>query len=284
MTIQVRRLSAALGAEISGVQLDLPLDEATLEAVRQAWREHLVLLFRDQPLTHAQHIAFSRQFGALDDHAAIPNFRDADYPEILPVTNQFVSGRRQPVGRQWHSDLSTTLRPPRASMLRSEVVPPVGGDTMFASMYLAYESLSDKMKEAIDDLWAVHDMGVAKHSRQRDPAELAAARARNPPVAHPLVRVHPETGRKALYASEMTTTGIEGMSQEESAALLEYLFRHSVRPEFTWRHRWRAHDLICWDNRCAMHLALGDYDIEIPRRLYRTTLLGEPSGHLAKAT
>ena len=284
MTIGIRRLSAGIGAEIRGVRIDQPLDGATCEALRQLWMEHVILLFRDQPLTHAQHIAFSRQFGALDDHTAIQNFRDPEYPEILPVTNQFISGRRQPVGRQWHSDLSTTTRPAMGSMLRCEVVPPVGGDTMWANMYLAYETLSERMKETIEGLWAVHDMAVAKHSRGRDPAELAAALARNPPISHPIVRVHPETGRKALYVSEMTVTGIEGMSSEESDAILPYLYRHSVRPEFTYRHKWRPHDLMCWDNRCAMHLALGDYDIEIPRRLYRTTLLGEPSGRFVKAT
>jgi taurine dioxygenase len=108
-------------------------------------------------------------------------------------------------------------------------------------------------------------------------------RKRNPPVAQPVVRVHPETGRKAIYVSEMTTTGIVGMSDEEARPILEYLFRHSVRPEFTYRHRWQVHDMIAWDNRCAMHLALDDYDINVPRKLYRTTLLGEPSGYIVQS-
>jgi taurine dioxygenase len=283
MAIQVRRLSAGLGAEVSGVDLSKPVDDATFREIEQAWRDHLLLLFRGQPLTHEQHIAFSVRFGPLDDHAAIPKFRDPQYHHILPVTNQEIGGRKQPVGRQWHSDLSTTLRPARGSLLRSEVIPPVGGDTMFTNMYLAYDTLSDKMKEIVEPLEAIHDMTVARHSRGRDPADLAEVRRRNPPVAHPMVRVHPETGKKALYVSEMTTTGIIGMTDEEADSLLGFLYRHCVQPEFTYRHKWQVHDLLAWDNRCTMHLALSDYDIEIPRKLYRTTLLGEPSGYIVGA-
>jgi taurine dioxygenase len=197
------------------------------------------------------------------------------------VTNQEVGGRPQPVGRQWHSDLSTTLRPARASLLRSEVIPPVGGDTMFSNMYLAYETLSEAMKRILEPLEAIHDMTVARQLRGRDPADLAEVRRRNPPVVHPVVRVHPETGRKALYVSEMTTIGIAGMTEDESRPLLQYLYEHSVRPEFTYRHRWQVGDVLAWDNRCTMHLALDDYDLRVPRKMYRTTLLGEESGRFA---
>jgi taurine dioxygenase len=283
MALTLRPLSAGLGAEVSGVDLAKPIDDKTFAQIERAWRDHLILLFRDQELTHEQHIAFSGRFGPLDDHAAIPKFRDPQYPHILPVTNQEVAGRKQPVGRQWHSDLSTTTRPARASLLRSEVIPPVGGDTMFTNMYLAYDTLSPTMKAIVDPLEAIHDMTVAKHSRGRDPADLAEVRRRNPPVAHPMVRVHPETGRKALYVSEMTTTGIVGLTDEEAQPLLEFLYEHCVRPELTYRHKWQVHDLLAWDNRCTMHLALSDYDIEVPRKLYRTTLLGEPSGYIVDA-
>ena len=276
MTIEIKRLSAGIGAEVSGVDLSQPLGAVDLAAVQQAWRDHVILLFRGQKLTHQQHVDFTRRFGDLDDHAAIPKFRHPEFPEILPVTNQEIDGRKQPVGRQWHSDLSTTLRPAMASILRCEVIPPVGGDTMFANMYLAYETLSDKMKEIIDGLWGIQDMTVAKHSQGRD---LTDVRKRNPPVAQPVVRVHPETGRKALFVAEMTTTGIVGMRDEESRPILEFLFRHSIQPEFVYRHRWQVHDVLAWDNRCAMHLALNDYDINVPRMMYRTTLLGEPSGY-----
>lgn len=283
MALTLHPIAASLGAEVRGVDLSKPLDEATIAALQAAWREHLVLLFRDQPLTHEQHIAFSSRFGALDDHAAIPKFRDPQHHNILPVTNQEIAGRKQPVGRQWHSDLSTTTRPAKASMLRCEVLPPVGGDTMFCNMYLAYDTLSEKYKELVADLEGIHDMTVAKHSKGRDPADLAEVRRRNPPIAHPLVKVHPETGRKALYVSEMTTTGIVGLTDEEAQPILEFLFRHCVQPEFTMRHKWRVHDLLAWDNRCTMHLALSDYDIEVPRKLYRTTLLGEPAGRIVGA-
>lgn len=281
MTIEIRRLAAGLGAEVTGVDLAGPIDERTFAAIAQAWREHLVLLFRGQSLTHAQHVAFSRRFGALDDHRTIPRYRHPEHHEILLVTNQEVGGRPQPVGRQWHSDLSTTLRPARASLLRSEVIPPVGGDTMFTSMYLAYETLSETMKKVLEPLEAIHDMTVARQLRGRDPADLADVRRRNPPVVHPVVRVHPETGRRALYVSEMTTIGIAGMTEDESRPLLQYLYEHSVRPEFTYRHRWQVGDVLAWDNRCTMHLALDDYDLRVPRRMYRTTLLGEETGRFA---
>lgn len=280
MGVEIKRLSAGLGAEISGVDLSKPVSDEDVAAIKKAWQDHLILLFRNQPMTHEQHIAFSRRFGDLDDHDAIPKFRHQEYPEILPVTNQIIDGRKQPVGRQWHSDLSTTLKPAKASMLRCEVIPPVGGDTMFANMYMAYDTLSDTMKRVIDDLWGIHDMTVAKHSQGRD---LSDVRRRNPPVAQPVVRVHPETGRKALYVSEMTTTGIVGMKEEEARPILDFLFKHSVRPEFTYRHRWSVHEMIAWDNRCVMHLALDDYDLDVPRKLYRTTLLGDPSGYLLPA-
>ncbi len=283
MTIQIRRLSAGLGAEISGVDLTGPIDHATFAQIQQAWCDHLVILFRDQKLTHEQHIAFSGRFGPLDDHSSIPKFRDPAYHHILPVTNQEFNGRRQPVGRQWHSDLSTTTRPARASLLRSEVIPPVGGDTMFTNMYMAYDTLSERMKAIVEPLECIHDMTVAKHSKGRDPAEMAEVRRRNPPIAHPMVKMHPESGKKAIYVSEMTTTGIVGLTDEEAQPLLEFLYRHCVQPEFTYRHKWQVHDLLCWDNRCTMHLALSDYDIEIPRKLYRTTLLGEPAGRIVGA-
>ncbi len=283
MGITLRRLSAGLGAEVSGLDISQPIDDTTFAEIEQAWRDHLVLLLRNQKLTHDQHIAFSGRFGPLDDHAAIPKFRDPTHHHILPVTNQAIAGRKQPVGRQWHSDLSTTTRPARGSLLRSEVIPPVGGDTMFTNMYLAYDTLSDRMKAIVDGLDAIHDMTVARHSKGRDPADLAEVRKRNPPIAHPMVRVHPETGKKALYVSEMTTTSIVGLTDEEAEPILHFLYRHCVRPEFTYRHKWQVHDLLAWDNRCTMHLALSDYDIEIPRKLYRTTLLGEPSGYIVGA-
>ena len=273
MTLEIRRLAAGLGAEVLGVDLASEIDGDTFAAIEQAWRAHVVLLFRGQRLDHASHIAFSRRFGPLDDHAAIPRYRDPQHPEILLVINQEINGRPQPVGRQWHSDLSTTLQPARGSLLRAGVIPPVGGDTMFANMYLAFETLSPTLQALIEPLHAIHDMTVARQLRGRDPADLAEVRRRNPPVVHPMVLVHPETGRKALYVSEMTTIGIAGMTEDESRPLLDYLYRHSVRPEFTYRHRWRNGDLLAWDNRCAMHRR-EPFDPAARRYLHRVVIKG----------
>jgi taurine dioxygenase len=281
MTIRIKRLAAGLGAEVIGADLTRELASAEFEAIDRAWQEHLILLFRGQALTHAQHVAFSRRFGPLDDHASIPKFRLPEHPEVILVANQEIAGRRQPVGRQWHSDLTYTTRPARASLLRCEVIPEVGGDTMFTNMALAYEALSAAMRAFLDPLEAVHDLAIAHHNRGRP--DLDEVRKRTPPVIQPVVRVHPSTGRKALYVNEMTTESIVGLDEEESRAVLDFLFRHCVKPEFTYRHRWSEGDLIGWDNLATLHLALDDYDIETPRRMYRTTLLGEPCGRPAVA-
>jgi len=275
MPFKIRPLSAGLGAEIIGVNLAEPLDDATFAEIEQAWRDHLLLLFRDQPLDHIQHMQFSRRFGALDDHASVARLRDQNVHEILPVVNNEEDGQKLRLGAQWHSDLSHALVPARGSLLRCEQLPPVGGDTMFCNMYMAYDTLSDTMKGMLDGLYAIHDLRIALHNRGKD---LQAVKERTPPVAHPLVRIHPETGRKALFISEMATSGIVGMRPEESQPLLDFLFRHSVKPEFTYRHQWRVRDLLAWDNRCTNHLALGDYPLNVPRRMYRTTLLGTPTG------
>ena len=277
MQLKTRKLAAQVGTEIL---LDMPLagvDDATFRQIEEAWREDGVLVFRGQPMDHAAHVHFSSRFGPLDDHRTLPRVRDPYVHEILPITNQVVAGRRLLAGRQWHTDMSYTLIPPRGSLLRCEVIPPVGGDTMFANMTTAYDTLSDTMKSVIGDLWAVHDLTLARHNQGRP--DIDEVRRNTPPVAQPVVRVHPETGHKALYVCEMVTSSIVGMSQDESRAILGYLFRHAVRPEFTYRHRWRPGDLIAWDNRCVQHLALDDYDLAEPRKLYRTTLLGQPLGH-----
>ena len=272
-------LAAALGAEVRGVDLAEPLDDDTVQALRAAWQEHQVLLFRGQRLTHAQHVAFSHHFGELDDHASIPAFRDKEVPQILRVANDVVGGRKQPVGRQWHSDLSITLRPARGSLLRCEVTPPVGGDTMFANTVAAYESLSEPIRRLIDGLEAVHDIAAARQNRGR--TDLAEARKRTPPVVHPMVRVHPETGHKAIYVNEMSVSRVVGLSEEESRAILELVFAQVTRPENTFRHRWAPGDLLMWDNDATQHIALADYDINVPRVLFRTTLVGESRGRLA---
>jgi len=281
--IGVRRLSNAIGAEITGVDLSKPVDAATVDAIRSAWHDHLVLLFRDQhDLTPASHIAFSRNFGDLDQHGSNPRYRLADHPEILQITNKLVDGKpsgTRNTGRNWHSDLSYTSHPGKGSLLWCAERPEVGGDTMFTNMYLAYETLSEKMKAFLDDLYAVHDVSLVKGIEQRDPAQVAELKRLSPPVAHPVVRVHPETGRKALFVSERVRQ-IVGLSEEESEPILKFLCAHATKHEFVYRHQWRVHDLLMWDNRCTMHVALADFDTSKPRHMLRTTLLGEPLGYI----
>lgn len=282
MAFTLRPLSSALGMEVTGIDLRAPQPDQVIDALRNAWHEHVILLFRGQDLTHDQHIAFSRRFGALDSHDAIPKFRHPAHPEILLVTNYESGGKRLAVGRQWHSDLSTTTRPAKGSLLYCSQLPPVGGDTMFANMYRAFETLSPGMQRMLEGRWALHDMAIARETRlNRTSDELADIRRRNPPVYQPVVRVHDEGGRKALYVAEMTTSRFEDMTEDESAGLLDYLYRHSVEPENIYRHQWKVGDLMMWDNRSAMHIALADYDQTQPRMMYRTTLLGNPSGRTA---
>jgi len=284
MTFTVKKLGSALGAEIVGLDLAAPVRTGTAEELRAAWSEHLILLFRGQQLSPEQQIAFSRTFGELDDHAAIPKFRHPDYPEILLVNNYESTGKRLSVGRQWHSDLSTTLRPAKGSMLHAHQLPSVGGDTMFCNMYRAWESLSPLYREWLDGRYALHDMSVARETRlQRTPAELEDIRRRNPPVYQPIARRHDVTGKTALYVSEMTTVSIEGLTEEESAPILSFLYEHSTPPENVYRHVWKPADMILWDNRCVMHIALADYDLAERRTMYRTTLRGDPSGRIAPA-
>lgn len=280
----IRKRASALGAEVVGLDLRAELSEDTVRRLRAAWLEHIVLVFRGQDLSHEQHIAFSRRFGALDDHDSIPKFRHPDHPELLLVTNFENTGKRLAVGRQWHSDLSTTTRPAMGSLLYCQEAPPAGGDTMFANMYRAWETLSPAFRSMLEGRFALHDMTVAKETRTRRSAEeLADIRRRNPPVLQPVARVHDETGRPALYVAEMTSMVLEGMTEEESAPILRFLYEHSVVPENVYRHRWQPGDLLMWDNRCAIHIALGDYGDHERRVMHRTTLLGAPSGRLAEA-
>lgn len=279
--VELRPLSHALGAEVLGVDLSRPVSPDAFEGIRAAFLAHGILLFRDQALTPAQHIDFSRRFGELDRHDTLPRDRHPEYPEILMVTNRpkpdgSPSDSRY-TGRKWHSDMSFTLQPALGSLLHSREIPGVGGDTMFANMTLAYDALSATMQRVIDGLHGVHTMGRVIPDATPDRVRLD--RELNPPVAQPLVRVHPETGRKALYVGEKVEL-LEGMTRDESRPLIEFLCRHAVQAEFVYRHQWRRHDLLIWDNRCTMHVALGDFDQTRLRELYRTTVLGTPSGHV----
>ena len=276
--LRLSRLAFGLGAEVTGVDASQPVADDTIAEIRRAWLEHVVLVFPDQNLDLAQHIAFSRRFGTLEAHPA-KQYRHKDHSEIFEVTNRIVDGKKSltaEVGRKWHSDGAFTVRPPTGSLLHCRQLPSVGGDTWFANMTAAYDKLSPTLKTVVDGLSVVNDLSSYTAVRQLDDHVHD-----NPPVVQPMVRIHAETGRKALYLNETVTRQIHGMTREESAGLLQYLFAHSVRPEFTYRHRWRLHDLVMWDNRCAMHLAAGDFDPAEVRQMYRTTLEGEPSGFAA---
>lgn len=279
--VEIRRLGNALAAEIMGLDLSGPVSDETVAMVRRAWLEHLVLVIRDQDITPAQHVAFTACLGEPERANALSHYNHPEHPEIFMVTNHMIGGKRSETrntGRQWHSDLSYTLRPPMGSLLHAREIPEVGGDTMFANMYRAYETLSGPMRAFVDPLWAVHDFVNSKDIAKRDPATVEAMKQRTPPVAQPVVRVHPETGRRALYVHEAATVRVEGLSASESRALLDFLFQHTAEHENVYRHRWRLHDIVMWDNRCVSHVALFDYSHSSPRHMFRTTLVGTPSG------
>jgi len=285
MTLTVRPLSHALGAAVTGIDLREPLDAETLATVRRIWLDNLVVVFPDQNLTPEQQIAFGRNFGTLDDHKAIPFYRHPEYPEIYLITNKQIGGKlseTRDTGRKWHSDHSFTTHPTMATMLYCREIPPVGGTTMFANMVMAYATLSERLRTILDDLEAVHSiahfMARSRSFAERDQKQVARIADLSPPVAQPVVRTHPETGRKALFVSEGQTSHFVGMTVEESAGLLKFLFEHSVLPEFTYRHAWSPNDLLMWDNRSTIHLAVPDYSHSETRHMHRLTVLGEACG------
>lgn len=287
MALKLRKLSYPLGAEVCDIDLAQPMSEAQFGEIYRAFLDHGILLFRNQDITRSQHIEFSRRFGELDRHEALPRDRHPEHAELLRVTNRpnpdgSPSDSRY-TGRQWHSDMSFTTVPSLGSLLRSWEVSEVGGDTLFANMYLAYETLSQGMKKLIADLHGIQLSGTRKINDPKSGVPRQEEQKKiNPPVAQPVVRVHPETGRKALYLGEKVKR-FDGMTEEESRPLIDYLNRHATRPEFVYRHQWRKNDILAWDNRCTMHQALGDFDETQLRDMERTTILGTPSGYVVEA-
>jgi taurine dioxygenase len=276
-SFRVEPVAGALGAEILGIDLAGELSEDTVAAIRRAWLEHLVVFFRDQDLPPALFLAFARRLGEPIEYPFVKGLDEA--PEIIPVLK--LESERVNFGGIWHSDTAYLEVPPMASMLVAREVPPAGGDTEFANMYLAYETLSDGMKRLLQGLVAVNSSAAADVSRTREDRLKDSARAdarKEYSAAHPVVRVHPETGRRALYVNVAHTVRFEGMTEAESAPILRYLYRHQVRPELTCRFRWRPGSLAFWDNRCAQHNAINDYQGH-RRLLHRITLAGdEPKG------
>jgi len=284
MALKLRKLSYPLGVEICDVDVAKPMSEQSFGEIYRAFLDNGILLFRNQDITREQHIEFSRRFGELDRHDSLPRDRRKDHPELLMVTNEPKAdgspSDTKYTGRQWHSDMSFTTEPSLGSLLRSFAVPEVGGDTLFANMYLAYDTLSDGMKKLIADLHGIHLSGTRKLANDNTGIDrMQEQKKLNPPVAQPVVRVHPETGRKALYIGEKVKR-FDGLTDEESRPLIDYLVRHATKPEFVYRHMWRKNDILVWDNRCTMHQALGDFDETQLRHMERTTVLGTPSGYV----
>jgi taurine dioxygenase len=272
-TIEVRPVGGAIGAEIAGVDLARPLDDATVAALRQALLDHLVIFFRGQDITPAQHLAFARRFGKTTGYPMLKGLKD--HPEIVEVVK--LAHEQANFGGVWHSDTAYLEVPPMGGILVAREVPQAGGDTEFANMYAAYETLSDGMKAMLADLKAINSSTnpVAAATRQhritegakRDPgAELRAV--------HPVVRTHPETGRKALYVNPGHTIAFAGMTEAESAPILEFLYAHQQRPEFAYRFRWAPGAIAFWDNRAAQHNAINDYHGH-KRVMHRVSLAGE---------
>lgn len=274
--IEVEPIATALGAEIRGVDVSQPLDNETFAEVHQALLDNLVIFFRDQHLTPEQHKDFGRRFGELNIH---PHYEPLDgHPEILEVIKN--EDDTENVGGTWHSDVTFYEKPPLGSILYALEVPPAGGDTMFANQYMAYEALSDGMKELLDGLVAVHsdalliapgNVQARNAGRSIKLMDLGTDITEN---EHPVIRTHPETGRKCLYVCRSYAIRFKDMTEEESRPLLEFLFRHAVRPEFTCQYRWIKDSLAFWDNRCAQHYALNDYQGQ-RRLMHRVTVNGD---------
>ena len=265
--ISIEPLSPVIGAEISGIDLSAPLQPGAFETLHDALMTHLVLFFGDQELTFEQHKTFGRRFGDLHIHPAAP--KDGDHPEILVVHGD--ASVKFVAGEVWHSDVSCDKEPPMGSILRIEQVPTSGGDTLFASVYAAYEALSDRMQRLLGDLTAVHD------GQQYYVGRYGAGDLRDetyPSAEHPAVRTHPVTGRQGLYVNQGFTTGFKELKRAESDALLAFVLTHCAAPDFQCRFRWRPNSIAFWDNRCTQHLAIWDYYPQT-RHGYRVTIKGD---------
>jgi taurine dioxygenase len=271
--LEVRPLASALGAEIFGVDLAGRLDEGMIEELRAALLEHVVIFFRDQELAPPQLLALAERFGEVVEYPLVKGLPEC--PLVLPVIKE--PHERVNFGGIWHSDTAYLERPVLGTLLYALETPPVGGDTMFASTYLAYEALSEGMQRLLGSLQAVNVAGKAITLKTREAMHSKRGTAVDPEATsavHPVVRTHPETGRKSLYVNLAHTLRFADMTEEESAPLLDYLFAHQIKPEFTCRFRWRPGSLAFWDNRASLHYPLNDYHGH-RRVMHRVTLVGD---------
>ena len=286
MGLKINKLSDALGAEITDIDLSGQVDDATLEDVRNALNENLVLVIRDQDFSPGEQVAFSQRFGELVVRVS-GEFLHPDFPPVLILSNEVgedgktVGATSAYAGDIWHSDLTYAERPSMGSLLHALQVPEKGGgDTAWANMYTAYETLDDETKHKIDGLKATHVRDRRRNWRatpskefDRDLNEYYSIPV--PDSVHPVVRTHPETGRKALFVSPRFTVSIEDMEEDEAQPLLDKLFAHQIRPEFIFQHQWRKGDLVFWDNRATIHLACGGIVPPGIRHLHRTSIGGD---------
>ena len=288
---------APLGSEIRGVDLSRELDAQTFDRVFSTLSERSVIVFRDQRITPAQFVRFSSRLGPLAKPPLLDDYALPDQPEVLKVSNIIENGKHignPDAGAFWHSDGAYSAKPSMYSILYAIEVPQrdgqTFGDTLYTSTAAAYDALGSDMKARIDGLRAIHSLnhqyerkksaGILKRSDMSDDDKRKVV----PPVAHPLVRQHPHTGRRCIFVNEGHTCGIEGMPTEQARELLEQLFAHCLLPEFIYTHKWRVGDVVVWDNCATQHKATFDYALPLRRLMYRTTIKGEaPFGVEAKA-
>jgi taurine dioxygenase len=271
--LTVRRMCGALGAEIGGVDLSKPVDDVTVEEIRRAFLEFCVIVFRDQDLAPDRLIAFTEMFGTVEQH---PYYRTGEiegFPEILVLEHkagQFFNGKND----VWHSDITFGEKPPLGSVLHCRACWEGFADTMFANQYMAYERLSDPMKRFLEGLTAEHSAAWVQRRNNERPNNKPITEIA-PPVFHPVIRTHPETGRKSLYVNMPSVARICELEEEESKSILAFLYEHAVQPAFVYRHRWRVGDVAMFDNRCLMHYVVPDHPHDMHRLMHRTTAAGD---------
>lgn len=265
--IGIKPLTPVIGAEIEGIDLRETLDDTTIGEVRRALLAHRVIFFRDQDIGVEQHIAFARAFGDLEIHPATP--KDQPNPEVLHIAHD---DKNKGGENNWHSDVTWRAEPSLGSILRAREVPEVGGDTLFSCMVAAYEGLSPAMKDWVCGLTAVHD--IARVFAKRLGKTTEELHAKYPPMEHPVVRTHPETGERALYVNTGFTSHIKGLDRKESDWLLQHLYAQAAIPEYQCRFRWRANSIAFWDNRASQHYAASDY-FPAYRAMERVTIAGD---------
>ncbi len=278
--MQITRLTPGFAAEITGVDVSDGLSDAAFGEINDAFLAHQVIVIRDQKLSPDQQKAFSRRFSELEMHISSSN-KHPDHPELLVLSNKKIDGKwvgATNAGDEWHTDTHYTERPAKCTMLHSLEVPEEGGETGFINIYAAYDALPEATKARIEGRRGINSWNRLKNPRVKVPAQHGDGKKvydiGHPDVVHPIVRTHPETGRKALYVSPRHTLFVEGMAEDESEELLQELFAVQQRPEFRYVHKWRLGDVLIWDNRCTLHKGLGGIKPPGIRHLHRTLMVG----------